>query len=275
MILTISGWLAALGLLYVSGSSAWHAWRDKAPGQWACAGFWACAAVIVLAVLGALGVTQAAILAALPGGSAAAAVVLRKEPPGEVLGNLGESLGAAFGHLRGLPGLSRLQSPSLAGRARDGAEPTAPEAAVTEAVTTRGIPPVMEDPHLGAAPEPGDLATAAVPVPVPYAALAQFIAQFEPADDMELRMFMDGHIAGSLAIADAWHHFSDVMLNGAGVDPAYVAGLLEVGDSAAGHASLVAQVHKRFGVIYAAVKEWVAAHGPLPKNARDFLTGDL
>jgi hypothetical protein len=59
-----------------------------------------------------------------------------------------------------------------------------------------------------------------------------------------------------------------------GLDPAYVAGILEAGDSAGGHGSLLAQIHKRYSVIYAAVKEWVAAHGPLPHKARDFLTGE-
>lgn len=267
MILTLAGWLVSLGLLYVSGSSAWHALRDKTPGQWACAGFWACASVITLAALGVLGVTQAAILAVLTGGPAAAAAALRKDPPGEVLGDLGESLGAAFGHLRGLR-----RGPASPGRASDGAAP--PEAAVAEAAATRNIPNVMDDPALGPAPEPGELAAGGIPAPAPYAALAEFIAGFEPEDDMALRMFMESSAAGSVLVADAWHHFADTCLNSVGLDPAFVAGILEAGDSAGGHGTLLAQVHKRFGVIYGAIKEWVGAHGPLPHKARDFLTGE-
>jgi hypothetical protein len=76
-------------------------------------------------------------------------------------------------------------------------------------------------------------------------------------------------------VADAWHHFADTCLNSVGLDPAYVAGILEAGDSAGGHGSLLAQIHKRFGVIYAAVKEWISAHGPLPHKAREFLTDDM
>lgn len=275
MILTILGWLTASGLLAVSGSSAWHAYRDKTPGQWACAGFWACAAVIVLAALGALGITQAVILAVLAGGTAAAAAVVRKEPPGEVFGDLAESLGVAFRHLRGLPGWSRLQVPSLAVRARDDGGETAPEVAAAEAVAARGIPPVMEDPHLGPATEPGEIAAGPAAAPPPYAALAQWIAGFEPEDDMALRMFMEANAAGSVLVADAWHAFADTCLNSVGLDPAFVAGILEAGDSAAVHGSLLAQVIKRLRVIYAAVQEWVAGHGPLPHKARDFLTGDL
>lgn len=273
MILTLIGWLAAPGLLYLSGSSVWHAYRDKAPGQWACAGLWACAAVIVLAVLGSLGVVQAAVLALLAAGSAVIVAVVRKEDPGEAFGDLAESLGVAFRPLRGLPGWSRLQVPSLVSRAGGGARPEAVEAVVAEAAATRGIPSVMEDPHLGPAPEPAEAVSASVPVPAAWAALAAYIRDREPADDLEMRMFAEGDMAGALAVADARHHYADVCLNSIGLSPAYVAGELEAGDSMAEHASLLSQVHKRFGVIYGAVKEWVGAHGPLPHKARDFLTG--
>src|ERR1035441_10195452 len=80
--------------------------------------------------------------------------------------------------------------------------------------------------------------------------------------------------SGESALADAWHAFADICLSGVGLDPAYVAGLLEAGDSAAQHASLLAMVHKRFGVVYAAVQEWISAGRQLPHKARDFLTGE-
>lgn len=172
-----------------------------------------------------------------------------------------------FRHDLHLPGLLRGLFP---GGREDGSAPV--EDAVAEHVATRGIPPVMADPALGPALEPGEIAAAGVPVPAQYAALAQFIGGFEPEDDQALRMFMEGHASGQVAIADAWHAFADHLLNGAGLSPAYVAGILEAGDSAGEHASLLAHVHKRFGVVYAAIKEWIGAHGPLPHHARDFLT---
>jgi hypothetical protein len=153
-------------------------------------------------------------------------------------------------------------------------ESLAAEAAVAEATATRNIPSVMEDPALGLAPEPAELVGGNIPAPEAYAALAGFIAGFEPEDDMALRMFMEASAAGSVLVADAWHHFADTCLNSVGLDPAFVAGILEAGDSSGAHGTLLAQVHKRFGVIYAAVKEWVGAHGPLPHKARDFLTGE-
>lgn len=273
MILTALGWIAALALLYVSGSSAWHAYRDKAPGQWACSGFWACAAVIAFGILGILGAAQAVILGGLAMGSALLAAIVRKETPGDAMGNLAESLGVAFRRMRGLPGWSRLQVPSLLVRARGHGEPAAAVDAVAEAVATRVIPPVMEDPFLGPAPEPAALATAA-PVPPPYAALAAYIGGFVPEDDQALKMFMQGNAAGECAVADAWHAFGDTCLSAVGLDPAYVAGLLEAGDSAAQHASLLAMIHKRFGVVYAAVQEWISAGRQLPHKAREFLTGE-
>ena len=171
-------------------------------------------------------------------------------------------------------------SRGIAARARSGGSPAAPPAGspaaeVAEAVTARGIPSVAEDPHLGPMTEPGEIAAGPAQAPAPYVQLAEMIASFEPADDMELRAFMEGNAAGSVLVADAWHAFADTCLNGVGLDPGYVAGVLEAGDSSAGHGSLLAQVHKRFGVIYGAIQEWISGHGPLPKNAREFLSGEF
>ncbi len=160
----------------------------------------------------------------------------------------------------------------LAQQAAGRAPPARPS--VAEAVATRAIPSVMEDAALGPVPEPAELVAGQIPAAAPYVTLAAYIAGFEPEDDLSLRIFMESNAAGSVMVADAWHHFADTCLNSVGLDPAYVAGILEAGDSAGGHGSLLAQIHKRFGVIYAAVKEWVAAHGPLPHKARDFLTGE-
>jgi hypothetical protein len=87
-------------------------------------------------------------------------------------------------------------------------------------------------------------------------------------------MFMQGNAAGECAVADAWHQFGETCLSAVGLDPAFVAGLLEVGDSAAQHASLLAMVYKRFGVLYAAVQEWISAGRQLPHKAREWLTGE-
>ena len=276
MILTLLGWIAALGLLAVAVSSGWHGFRDKKRGSFAASGMYGAGAFILLAVDGALSWLTAGVLAGLSL-AAAAGLILAGGRDGAGKAALGHA-GAGMGHL-GADARSiwrRLWAWFLRLIGRGGElEEDSPEAVVAEAVATRGIPSVMEDPALGMAPEPAELISGAVPAAAPYAALAQYIAGFEPEDDMSLRMFMESCAAGSVMVADAWHQLGDTLLNGVGLDPAFVAGILEAGDSAGGHGSLLAQVHKRFGVIYAAVKEWVSAHGPLPHKAREFLTDDM
>lgn len=276
MILTALGWVAALGLLAVAVSSGWHGYRDRKRGSFAAAGMYAGGACVLLAVDGALSWLTAAVLAALSL-AAAAGLVLAGGREGAGKAALGHA-GAGMGHLgsdaRGIWRRLLAWFRRLTGRGGD-PEEDSPASVVAEAVATRGIPSVMEDPALGPVPEPAELVSGAVPAAPPYAALAQYIAGFEPEDDMSLRMFMEGNAAGSVMVADAWHHFADTCLNSVGLDPAYVAGILEAGDSAGGHGSLLAQIHKRFGVIYAAVKEWISAHGPLPHKAREFLTDDM
>jgi len=273
MILTALEWLAALGLLALAASSGWHLIRDRSRSRAVSAGMYAGLACVMLAATGVLGWAAAAVLAFLFLG-AAAALVLSGGRDGAARAALGHAGGGFTGLAGDAGGLWRRLRGALPG---SGPEPEAgsPEAAVAEAAATRNIPSVMEDPALGLAPEPAELVAGNIPAPAPYAALAQFIAGFEPEDDMALRMFMESSAAGSVMVADAWHHFADTCLNTVGLDPAFVAGILEAGDSAGGHGTLLAQVHKRFAVIYAVVKEWVGAHGPLPHKAREFLTDDL
>jgi hypothetical protein len=249
-----------------AGKRQW--WRSLGADSWFALLLWGAAAIIAFTVLGVIGPLAGALL----GGGAVAVLAVW----GKVW--TGEGRGALRGHLASGPGeagrslLGRLRG--LLGSEDEPAGGPVPLEAVAGHAATRAVPSVMADPVLGPPTEPGEIAAAGIPVPPPYAALAQFIGGFEPEDDQALRMFMEGHASGTVALADAWHAFAETCLNGVGLSPAYVAGILEAGDSAGEHASLLAQVHKRFHVVYAAVKEWIAAHGPLPHKAREFLTGE-
>ena len=288
-ILNLIGWPVGV---CCAAMAAWRLWRMAAPPRhprtgerpwrdalglsaWIGLLIWSGAAVAVFAFLGVIGPVAGALYA---GAAAVLVIVLARAWTRE-------GRHALRGHLTLAPRETAREAGrsgrSLFGRARrflstgeEAADGAIPLEAVAEHAAARAIPPVMEDPHLGPATEPAEIAAAGIPVPPPYAALAQFIAGFEPEDDQALRMFMDGHASGMIAVADAWHAFADQLLNGVGLSPAYVAGILEAGDSAGEHASLLAQVHKRFTVVYSAVKEWIAAHGPLPHKAREFLTGE-
>jgi len=275
VIFTLIGWPLALGLLVLAVLSVARIARRRqewlVPQAWYMPLAAGSALFAVLALLGVAGPLAGTLIA---GGLAAVlawlAQLWTRAGWHRLYAQLRAGLSFAGETAAGIGG-------RLAGSR--GGEPgqDSPAAVVAEAVAARGIPSVMEDAHLGAAPAPADvgagLAAAGVPVPEPWANLAAWIAGREPADDLELRMFTDGDAAGALAVAEAYHAYGDVLLNGVRLSPAYVAGILEAGDSAAGHASLLAQVHKRFGVIYGAVKEWISAHGPLPKG--DFLSDDL
>lgn len=277
MILDLIGWAAEIALLLAAASSAARGAREKSPGPLEAAAIFTCAALAIGAALGVLPLVPALVTASVALVAAVVVALFAKDTSGAVLGNLAEGLGLAGANVRGAGRWLRLQGPSLVSRAGLGGGSEAeqggpvPLEAVAQHAVTRGIPSVMEDPHLGPAPEPAELASAAIPVPAPWAALAEYIRSREPEDDQQLRMYSDGDAAGALAVADAYHDWADTCLNGLRLSPAYVAGVLEAGDSAAGHASVVAMVHKRFGVIYGAIKEWIGAHGQLPAKG-DFLT---
>lgn len=267
MIIHLLVWTAALALFAVAVHSASRLVRVK--GEWRMQGSWlnpalfASAALILLTLIRVVSPLTAGVI----GGITAVTTVLVLRGADKPWFTFRANITGAFSNLLGDLG-------AIAGHGRPGGRPMSPSTeAVHAAVGTRAIPSVREDPALGPAPEPAAVATIA-PVPAVYAALAEYIRSFEAADDMELRMFMEGNAAGEVAVADAWHAQGDVLLNSNGLHPAYIAGILEVGDSKAEGASFISQVHKRFAVIYGAVKEWIGSHGPLPHRAREFLTGE-
>jgi len=264
MILTALGWLAALACTAATGERAWSmrsGVRDA--GNWVVLLAWSALTVVMFTLLGAIGPLTGGLYAAL-----AVVVILavgrvwtpegRRALAGDLRYGFAEPFAALRRRVRRVPGAE---------------EPGETEAVVGGYVASRQIPPVREDPALGLPPEPAVMAS--VPAPAPYAALAQFIGGFEPEDDQALTMFMQGHAAGGLVIAEAWRHFADTCLHGTGLDPAYVAGILEVGDTEGESAAHKAQVHKRFGVIYQQVQEWISAGRMLPHKAREFLTGEM
>jgi hypothetical protein len=282
LILGLIGWPLAIALAAAAVLSLWRTARNRGvrtdPGAWlAPLGF----TVGAVALLTALGVLSPLLGGMAAGGAAILLALLfrpwdksgRRVAGQQFRGGIKRTGADARRGSRGILGwLRRLRDRLAAGEGEQAG--TVPLTAVAEHVATRAIPPVMADPVLGPPTEPGEIAAAGIPVPAPYTALAEFIGSFEPEDDMSLRMFMEGHASGTVTIADAWHAFAETCLNGVGLSPAYVAGILEAGDSAGEHASLLAQVHKRFHVVYAAIKEWISAHGPLPTKAREFLTGE-
>lgn len=262
---------AALVLLVAACAELYRALRARSRGQGTAAGVLGCAGVAVLGALGTIRPATAIALACLCAGAAAALTLVKgwRGSLGEITGETGAAFGRLGADIRRL--WQRLGGRLAALRGEEEAAPGLPAEAVRAAVASRAIPPLGADPSLGAPPEPAAI-TAAAPVPPPYAALASWIAGFEAADDQDLRMLAEGCAAGNVAVAEAWHQFGDRCLDSR-LHPAYVAGILEVGDTEAQSAASKIQAHRRFAVIYGAVKEWISGNGPLPKDG-DFLTGE-
>lgn len=167
---------------------------------------------------------------------------------------------------------ARPQRAVPAQRAPGSAEP------VPDPRTTGAVPRIREDPHLG---DPGgedaiaeSLVLSGVAVPPAWAALEQYIAEFEPEDDEDLLNHIAGDAAGALAVAEAVRTRADTLLHGTGLDPAYVAGHADFADEFAGLAQAVALLTRRFHVIYGAIKDAVANGLILPHNGRWLTGGD-
>jgi hypothetical protein len=148
----------------------------------------------------------------------------------------------------------------------------APAGPAADPVRLRSVPSVRDDPALGA-PVPVEQITAS-PVAPDVAAAAARIAAYEPETDADLAAFMRGEAAGLVALAGAWHSFAENCTTGVGLDPAFAAGLVELGDTVGDSAHDVILAYRRFAVIYQQILEAVASGTLLPHNARQFLTAE-
>lgn len=182
---------------------------------------------------------------------------------------------AALGLLRREPQQDAPQAP--APTVGSGPRRTVPAPRAAPDPGTTGVPPVREDPALGDPGQPediaDDLAASGIAVPAHWAVLADRIAAFDPADEDELRDEIAGDAAGALLVAEAIRARADTLLTVTGLDPAYVAGHADFADEFAGMAQAAALVHRRFYVIYNAIRDFVSGGGILPHRAREFFGG--
>jgi hypothetical protein len=274
----IAGWVLALVLAAAAASSAVRVrgnWRD--PGAWAVPLPFACLAVIALTVLGVLAPLTGGLLAGI---LAAAEGVFLWRGDDKPMYAFADHLGGGLRHLYA-------DARSLASRARPGApaEPVRPASApgagpapaggsrqAPDAPAARKVPSIREDADLGPAPAPAEVAASAE-VPLPFAELASWIAQFEPEDDVQQTWFIRGSGAGLVAVAEALAAHADTVVNAVGLDPSYGQAILELADLIAELASDAGQVDKRYHVIYDAVKQAVDNGLILPHRTREWFSG--
>lgn len=268
--------------------------RPARPGTWpwTVTGLWASLTAALLTALGALGVMNGIIASAVLAVITFAA--LRRS------GSAGAQIGAGPAHLwhdaRGAASWRRAQAgddadddapprrpmrhsgagevPAPDGPPRNGRIPRPrredPESPGT--ARTRTVPRLREDPALGPAPRPAEVA-ASVAVPPPWAELAGWIASYVPEDDNAQTAFLAGNAAGLVAVAHAFGSHSETVINDIGLDPAYGAAILEVADRVADTSGDVALADQRYRVIYAEVIAAVANGLILPHRTREWFGG--
>ncbi len=113
-----------------------------------------------------------------------------------------------------------------------------------------------------------------VAVPPPWAALAQWVAEFEPEDGDDLHGHMAGEAAGRLAFAEAQQARAETLLNLPKLHPAYVAALFELADGDAEQATASALADRRYHVVYGDIEDWHEMDGnALPEDARGWFGG--
>lgn len=202
--------------------------------------------------------TWSAIPAAIPAAVYGTLVALLSQPAHGVIRIL-EDLGSLTGHQR-----------ASAGRP---ARPDGPPkwAAVAR---PRNIPPLLEDPYLGAHPYPADIAAglelSRVLVPPHWERLAQVISDFEAEDDNDLTGHMTGEAAGVLTAAAAIENRAENLAAGRGLDPVIVAAHFDIAEGFAELATRYALLVRRDHLVHGEVREWRDNGGVLPRDAREW-----
>jgi hypothetical protein len=303
IIFTVLGWVLAvllgevtLSCAYRITSARWRflpRWSPLVPDAgWLLPELTATGCAVLLTLVGALRVLTGAIAAVTP--FAAAAVPLARV----MLQAMGQRQGGYAARriasrllllIRTAPALLWEDLRALTGRRRDAdprpsavpqqpAPSSAPAAAPAAAAAPREVPPIREDPALGTAPQPADvaagLATAGVEIPEPWAQLIAWVGSRVPEDSNDQNRFLLGDAAGFIGLGEAYHAHGATVVDEIGLDPAYGAAILDIGDAVADKSGDVIQGYRRFHLIYEAIVKAVENGVIMPFNGRFFGAGD-
>jgi hypothetical protein len=280
--LVLAAACACCALLALSGfvrmARVRRAWREAA--FWTAPLVFVSAAFALLTALGVLGLISGIVLSAIPlavvtaraarahreiaklhGAPAATATVL-----GLLGARLRDALWNAREDVRELAGMLHRETPPAAAGA--------PAASPPSLVALRAVPSVRENPNLGPAPGPAEVAAgleaAGTVVPPEWQAVAGRAGDFDPEDQDDLEGHMAGEAAGLLAFAEAKDAQAQTLLEGRKLHPRYVAALLEVADGAAELAALSALANRQYHESYGDVEDWHAEGNELPEDARNW-----
>jgi hypothetical protein len=263
----------------------------KDAGSWHAPLIFTSAAFALLGILGVLSPASAAVLAALPL-AAVAAIVWRAwraaaralgwaKATAIVLGGLAGRVREALGHtredLRDLRGkLSREGAPADPAAPGDGGRRSAGGAPRLGAVTrARHVPPLMDDPYLGAHPYPADVAASLeldrVPVPPHWDRTAQVISDFDPEDDDDTQGHVAGEAAGVLTVAAAVENRAEHLALAVGLDPAIIEAHYDIAEGFAELATRYALLVRRDHLVMGDLREYRDQGGVIPHDGRRYM----
>ena len=289
MIITALLWaaLVAAALLAVSG----YVRMARADGGWREAPLWTAPLIFTSAAL--------ALLTAASGGSLLSGAVLALIPLVPVVLRASQVWRKAANTKLKKGGATLLVASILRDRVRDalwnagedlrmltgrGRDQDAPRSDASRAgfieslaAAARHVPPLREDGRLGDAPAAAEVAAsleaAGAMVPPPWAALAEFIRDFDPdGDEDELLEFVAGCAAGVLTLAESLEDLAESLLNDVGLDPEYAMGFIDAGAEAADFSGAFALLDRRYHDVYEGIHEHVEAGGTLPNDARGWFS---
>jgi len=267
---------------YVLTARTKGGWRE--PASWCGPLAFTSAALALLTAAGVLGLTAGFLLSLVPllalavmlvpawrdvkrqkGAATATAVIL-----GRVGGRIRDALWNAREDARDLGGKLR-PAPSAPAPAVAQGTPRWPAGPRPAAV--RQVPSPLSSAAPGDMPSPPEVAASleasGAMVSPEAAALAERIAEFDPDDDEdELLEFVATLAADWLVISDAFPDLAETLLTGAGLDPGYAMGFIDIGDDVAELASRFAALNDWYHDFYGDIHEHVEDGRTLPHNAR-------
>jgi len=278
--------LAASGLALIARTRG----ARREPAAWCGPLAFTSAAAVLLTAAGVLSPVAGAVLAALLLGVLAATLapawadVRAEAGAGTATGVI---LARLAGRLRDAVRNAREDVRDLAGMAHHGAPAAqaAPESRGDQsaggpqrwaaATRARHVPPLMEDPYLGAHPYPADVATSLeldrVPVPPHWDRTAQVISDFDPEDDDDTQGHLAAEAAGVLTVAAAVENRAEHLAFAVGLDPAIIEAHYDIAEGFAELATRYALLVRRDHLVMGDLREYRDNGGVIPHDGRRYM----
>ena len=174
--------------------------------------------------------------------------------------------GGNAGTTRTRPSTSRPAPPCRwSARPANGTAPTSRRTAPQPRAASQGG---GRQPGPGNAPAGGGTAVLAL-----YTALHDVLVNFQPDEGTDLIRHMKEHAVGFLHVTEGFEAMADNLATETGLDPGFVAGVIELAEAISAINPHVAMAVQKFLNLYGGVRQDIAAGLVMPHRGR-FLTGE-